>query len=59
MKVELDLSTEQLNELDKGLTDLLKTLTDEQKTVIVKEYLQKQMDNNFYTESGGFYNTKN
>lgn len=55
MKVELDLSTEQLQELDKGLMELLITLTDEQKTEIVKNYLQYKMDNNFYKKSEGYY----
>lgn len=55
MKVELDLSTEQLSELDKGLSNLLKTLTDEQKTEIVKEYLQNQMSNNFYKKHEGYF----
>lgn len=57
MKVELDLSTEQLAELDKGLVDLISSLTDEQKSQIVKEYLQNKMDNNFYKKSDGYYSS--
>lgn len=57
MKVELDLSTEQLQELDKGLMNLLTSLNDEQKTQIVKEYLNNQMNNNFYKESSGYYSS--
>lgn len=57
MKVELDLSTEQLAELDKGLVDLISSLTDKQKTEIVKEYLQYKMDDNFYKKSEGYYSS--
>ena len=42
MKVELDLSTEQLQELDKGLLNLLHTLTDNQKTDLIKAYLENK-----------------
>lgn len=58
MKVELDLSTEQLQELDNGLMNLLKTLTDDQKTEIVKSYLQNKMDENFYEQTNSFYSSK-
>lgn len=54
MKVELDLSTEQLNELDKGLANLIETLSDEQKTEIVKSYLNDKMDKGFYREVSGW-----
>lgn len=59
MKVELDLSAEQLQELDKGLTELLKTLSSEQKTEIVKTYLETKMDEGFYTRKDSFYNSRN
>ena len=39
MKVELDLSTEQLENLDSDLTNLLKNLTKEQQTEILKSYI--------------------
>lgn len=44
MKVELDLSTEQLNQLDGDLTDLLKNLTEDQKIEIIKGYINYQFD---------------
>ena len=44
MKVELDLSAEQLQELDNGLMNLIKTLSEDQKTEIVKSYLQNKMN---------------
>ena len=49
MKVELDLSTEQLENLDKGLTELLGNLTDEQKVSVIQTYLNEKFDK-FYNE---------
>ena len=55
MKVELDLSTEQLENLDKGLTDTLLNLNDEQKVTIIQTYLNEKFDNFYrtYTNSWG------
>ena len=58
MKVELDLSAEQLQELDNGLTNLIKTLSEDQKTEIVKSYLQNKMDENFYSKQDSIYSSK-
>lgn len=58
MKVELDLSTEQLQELDKGLLDLLKTLNDDQKIQLIKAYLENKMDENLYIKKDSFYSSK-
>lgn len=58
MKVELDLSTEQLQELDKGLLDLLKTLNDDQKVQLIKAYLENKMDENLYIKKDSFYSSK-
>lgn len=58
MKVELDLSTEQLQELDKGLLDLLKTLNDDQKVQLIKAYLENKMDENLYIKHDSFYSSK-
>ena len=49
MKVELDLSTEQLEQLDKGLTDMLLGLTEEQKVSVIQAYLNDKFDK-FYEE---------
>ena len=40
MKVELDLSTEQLEGLDKSLSEVVLKLTDEQYTQILSEYIR-------------------
>lgn len=58
MKVELDLSAEQLQELDNGLINLIKTLSEDQKTEIVKSYLLNKMDENFYEQTNSFYSSK-
>lgn len=58
MKVELDLSTEQLQELDKGLLDLLKTLNDDQKVQLIRAYLENKMDENLYIKKDSFYSSK-
>lgn len=58
MKVELDLSTEQLQELDKGLLDLLKTLNDDQKVQLIRAYLENKMDENLYIKHDSYYNSK-
>lgn len=58
MKVELDLSTEQLQELDKGLLDLLKTLNDDQKVQLIRAYLENKMDENLYIKHDSFYSSK-
>lgn len=58
MKVELDLSTEQLQELDKGLLDLLKTLNDDQKVQLIRAYLENKMDENLYIKRDSYYNSK-
>ena len=58
MKVELDLSAEQLQELDNGLMNLIKTLSENQKTEIVKSYLQNKMDENFYSKQDSIYSSK-
>lgn len=42
MKIELDVSAEQLKELDKGLTNLLSTLSEEQQVQLIQGYLNKQ-----------------
>ena len=58
MKVELDLSAEQLQELANGLMNLIKTLSEDQKTEIVKSYLQNKMDENFYSKQNSIYSSK-
>lgn len=44
MKVELDLSAEQLNLLDENLKDCLLSLTDSQKEDIIKNYINTQLE---------------
>ena len=44
MKVELDLTEEQLNGLDEDLSQVLKNLSDEQKTSIIQAYLVDKFD---------------
>lgn len=60
MKVELDLSEEQLKGLDEGLTSVLKNLSEEQKISIIQAYLIDKF-NKFeytYTTSWGSKETK-
>lgn len=60
MKVELDLSEEQLNGLDEDLTSVLKNLSEEQKISIIQAYLIDKF-NKFeytYTTSWGSKETK-
>lgn len=45
MKVELDLSSDQLRYLDNSLTELVKNLTEEQQITILNNYMQTQMEN--------------
>lgn len=56
MKVELDLSTTQLEELDKSLTNLLENLTDEQRVEIVKSYINFQFDKLEYSYHDDYWN---
>lgn len=59
MKVELDLSSDQLRYLDNSLTELVKNLTEEQQITILNNYMQTQMESliiknkstNFYSSS--------
>lgn len=51
MKVELEVSENQLKELDKDLTEFMKNLDDEQKLTLLGEYLQKQCENLLFTNS--------
>lgn len=53
MKVELEVSENQLKELDKDLTEFMKNLDDEQKLTLLGEYLQKQCENLLFTNSWG------
>lgn len=60
MKVELDLSEEQLKGLDEDLTSVLKNLSEEQKILIIQAYLIDKF-NKFeytYTTSWGSKETK-
>lgn len=60
MKVELDLSEEQLKRLDEDLTSVLKNLSEEQKISIIQAYLIDKF-NKFeytYTTSWGSKETK-
>lgn len=60
MKVELDLSTEQLESLDKDLTDLLKNLSEEQRIEILKGYIIDKFDKleHKYTDHWGTERTQ-
>ena len=53
MKVELDLSVEQLSLLDKSLKDCLLSLTDEQKIQLLQNYINDQLESfrEFKTDS--------
>ncbi len=57
MKVELDLSAEQLNALDSEMTNLLKNLTEEQKISILQTYFLYEFRNIRYAEKSeyGYY----
>lgn len=57
MKIELDVSAEQLKELDKGLTNLLSTLSEEQQVQLIQGYLNKQFEN-LYNKSSYYSNTE-
>ena len=48
MKVELELTEQQLKELDNGLNNLLQNLSEKQKLEIVKAYMIKQFDGIYY-----------
>ena len=56
MKVELDLSTTQLEELDKSLTSLMENLTEEQQVEIVKSYINFQFDKLEYSYHDDYWN---
>ena len=57
MKIELDLSADQLSMLDTGLTDLLKNLTEEQKISILQTYFLREFQGIRYSEKNeyGYY----
>lgn len=58
MKVELDLSSDQLRYLDNSLTELVKNLTEEQQITILNNYMQTQMENLMIKEkSTGYYSS--
>lgn len=57
MKIELDVSAEQLKELDKGLTNLLSTLSEEQQVQLIQGHLNKQFEN-LYNKSSYYSNTE-
>lgn len=58
MKVELDLSSDQLRYLDDSLTELVKNLTEEQQITILNNYMQTQMENLIIKEkSSNFYSS--
>lgn len=52
MKVELDLSSDQLRYLDNSLTELVKNLTEEQQITILNNYMQTQMENLIIKDRG-------
>lgn len=56
MKVELDLSTTQLEELDKSLTSLMENLTEEQQVEIIKSYINFQFDKLEYSYHDDYWN---
>ena len=58
MKVELELTENQLKDLDKGLEDLLRNLTDEQKIELIKGYMEKTLNNIYYEQTDSFYSSK-
>lgn len=57
MKVELDLNSEQLQELDKDLCKLLKSLTKEQQTEIIKSYMTECLNNQMFERDSWNGNT--
>lgn len=54
MKVELDLSSEQLTALDNSLVDLISSLNEDQKIDIVKTYINFQF-NKLYEKQKNYY----
>lgn len=57
MKVELDLNSEQLQELDKDLCKLLKSLTEEQQTEIIKSYMTECLNNQMFEQASWNHST--
>lgn len=51
MKIELEVSAEQLKELDKGLNNLLLNLNEEQQVQLIQGYLNKQFQNLYEKDS--------
>ena len=56
MKVEIDLSAEQLAYLDRDLTGFIKSMNDEQKLEILKGYMLQNLK--FEKSSSSYYNNK-
>lgn len=57
MKIELEVSAEQLKELDKGLNNLLLNLNEEQQVQLIQGYLNKQFQD-LYEKDSYWSNTK-
>lgn len=57
MKIELEVSAEQLKELDKGLNNLLLNLNEEQQVQLIQGYLNKQFQD-LYEEDSYWSNTE-
>lgn len=55
MKIELDVNEKQLQELDKGLTSLLTSLTKKQQTELIQQYMMQQMDKLYIQEEGNYW----
>lgn len=51
MKIELEVSAEQLKELDKGLNNLLLNLNEEQQIQLIQGYLNKQFQDLYKKDS--------
>lgn len=51
MKIELEVTAEQLNELDKGLNNLLLNLTEQQQVELIQGYLNKQFQDIYKEET--------
>lgn len=51
MKIELEVSAEQLKELDKGLNNLLLNLNEEQQVQLIQGYLNKQFQDLYEKDS--------
>ena len=51
MKIELEVSAEQLKELDKGLNNLLLNLNEEQQVQLIQGYLNKQFQDLYKKDS--------